>query len=119
MSFQEINDAFSRRQRVSPKPVSPLPPQFRNRVVMLCMDLFDQYKEQYDFDRFWDELHEKFRYLVGREHLTQDRHTRSVYEDTRHFLNSCSDEQFLDFIEFIFQTSSYQRQSHIRRQRNL
>jgi Abortive infection C-terminus len=119
MSFQEINDAFSRRQRVSPKPVSPLPLQFRNRVIMLCMDLFDQYKAQYDFDQFWEELHDKFRYLVGREHLTQDRRTHSVYEDIRHFLTSCSNEHFLDFIEFIFQTSPYDRQSHIRRHQNL
>jgi hypothetical protein len=119
MSFQEINDAFSRRQRVSKETVSPLPLDFRNRVVMLCMDLFDQYKEQYSFDQFWEELHEKFRYLVGREHLTQDRHTGTVYEDIRHFLNSCSDEHFVDFIEFIFQTSPYHRQSYIRRNQNL
>ena len=67
MSLRDLFDVFSRREKQSatPKPVAPLTLEFRNRVLMRCMDLFDEFRSFRESDEFWEEVHEKLRYLGG------------------------------------------------------
>ena len=40
MNFPQIFNIFSRRHEVTDKPVKPLTPEFKNRVLLLCRDTF-------------------------------------------------------------------------------
>jgi len=110
MRFRQLFDVFSRRQAQNPKPVAPLTPEFRNRVIMLCAETFGSGRDSYP-NNFWDEIHDKLRYLVGRPQLTQDRYVNTRFDDTTTFLLQCTDAHMLDFIEFIFQTQNYWHQT--------
>ncbi len=109
MRLRDLFDVFSRREKQAEavKPVAPLTPEFRNRVLMRCMELFDEYRSSHEHNEFWEEVHEKLRYLVGRVRLVQDRYVNNTYQDATGFLATCTDSQFLDFIDFIFKLKSY------------
>lgn len=106
MSLDSIFKVFSRRTR-HPKPIErPLTETFRNRVLLLCRDTFSGATEEYsqgDYTHeFWSDTHKKLQYLHGRPRLSSAAVTTEV-EDTLAFLLGCSDDQFLDFVELIFQ----------------
>lgn len=68
---------------------------------MRCRDVFG--RGGY-WDEFWLEIQSKLAYLHGSPILSPDGqgHGGSAAEDALSFLSSCSDEHFLDFIEFVF-----------------
>lgn len=106
MSIKRLLDGFSRRNQHSQKPAAPLTPQFRNRVVMMCRDKFPEDTMLYAGKGFWEEIHERLRYLVGKEPLS-NRYVTSPFQDAFYFLAQCSDEHFLEFVEANFKTAKF------------
>jgi hypothetical protein len=107
MEFKDIFGVFSRRRRQAAKPIAPLTPEFRNRVLMLCLETF-----QSDFSSnrlpFWEDMHTKLKYLVGRPQLSRSNHSSNLTEDVLIYLQECNDESFLDFVELIFKTAAHE-----------
>lgn len=99
MSFSELFKVFSKRADPKTNSDKPLTQSFRNRVLMSCRDLFQG-------TDFWNEIHSKLTYLHGRPRLTNI-NSNSLPEDAITFLQSCADEHFLDFVEYIFSTKAY------------
>jgi hypothetical protein len=84
-----------------------LPVSFRNRVLMLCRDIFAG-SENGDYSgEFWDEIHQKLQYLHGSPRLSNDQIHQTTAYDAIEFLLRCPDDQFLDFVEYIFQTECF------------
>src|SRR5262245_49846395 len=106
MTIKRLLVGFSRRNQHSQKPAAPLTPQFRNRVLMLCRDKFGEWNPGYSVKDFWDDIHERLRYIVGTLQLS-NRYVNSPLQDTMYFLTECSDEHFLDFVEAIFKTAKF------------
>lgn len=103
MSFSDIFNVFSKRPASRSDALKPLTESFRNRVFMRCQELF-QYTD------FWNEIHTNLAYLHGKPRLSKV-NTSSKGDDALEFLFSCSDAHFLDFLEYIFSTRSYQQSS--------
>ncbi len=108
MKFSEIFKVFSKRVGSQIKPEKALTQSFRNRVFMRCRDLFQG-------SDFWREIHSKLTYLHGQLRLTTI-NAESPVEDALSFLQSCADEHFLDFVEYIFPTQAYR---HVSSRENL
>ena len=106
MKFSAIFDAFSRRD----KPVEPFvyraPITLRNKVLLFCLDTFSNNRNGYggqDYTKdFWDEIHRKLLYLHGRLQLAENSSPQTRAEDVVNFLLTCKDDEFLDFVEYIF-----------------
>jgi hypothetical protein len=97
-----IFNVFSRRTAASDLRRASLTPEFRNRIFMLLRDALDGYLPQ-----FLSELQQKLAYLHGRATLTGPaRLSRSQQEDVLDFLQECSDEHFLDAVEYFFQVNA-------------
>ncbi|EPB6997099.1 abortive infection family protein [Pseudomonas aeruginosa] len=91
-----IFDVFSRREgKVSKKPLTK---EFRNRVVMLLREILGS-----NFNFFLEDLQNRLAYLHGRPILMESLRPNSITDDILSFLFSCSDEHFLDAIEYLFQ----------------
>jgi hypothetical protein len=98
MSFTDLFNVFSKRPSTHGGVLKPLTESFRNRVFMRCQELFS-------YTDFWDEIHTKLTYLHGKPRLSNV-NARSKNEDAVEFLLSCSDINFLDFIEYIFSVNA-------------
>ena len=101
VDFKRIFNSFSRRQIIPDKEVKPLTPEFRNRVLMLCARKYPIESPFGEPPPFWPEMHQELTYLYGRPSLSNG-HISSAAADTIAFLEKCSDEFFLDFVESIF-----------------
>lgn len=105
MRFPDLFQTFSRRPQPATSAAKGLTATFRNRVLMRCRDA---YAEAGSLDVFWDEIHSKLTYLHGSPRLSTV-HTsdlRTATGDTLDFLARCSDEHFLDFVEFVFRVDA-------------
>ena len=104
MDFSRIFNVFSRRPQPAESPPKRLTQAFRWRVLRLCAD------EITDVD-FWSEIRKRLQYLHGRTLLATQKQGESLTnrKDTNRFLAECPDEQFLDFVELIFQSRSIWR----------
>lgn len=101
MSFVDLFQAFSRRQKGTQPPRKKLTPEFRNRVFLRCRDVFGS--SGYG-PAFWNEIHAKLSYLHGSPLLSEAGRRGELIgnADTIAFLNGCADEHFMDFVELIF-----------------
>ncbi len=107
MDLSQIFGVFSRRRKGSKKAVGLLTPEFRYRIFILCEETFHvdkDYSHASLHEMFWLEIYKKLRFLHG-YNIGADERPISPYEDSFTFLSNCSDEHFLDFVEFIFQTT--------------
>ena len=110
MTITRIFDVFSRKpQRTDFKP-KPLTPQFRNRVIMIFVAKFPPYYQLMGSrarsqTEYWPEFHEKLLYFHGVHRLSEMPMSNPV-DDINHFILTCDDEHFLDFIELVFQSDS-------------
>lgn len=93
---------FSRRQSPDPPKVKSLTPEFKNRYLMFYRDIMHG-----GLPDCLLELHNKLTYLHGTTRLSNvaERHD-NLQDDVLHFLNTCSDEHFLDVVELMFQLKS-------------
>ena len=101
MNIGHIFETFSRRKPKPSASLDSLTTEFRNRVLMLCYDNLSPLAG-YTRVEFWSAMHSKLRFLHGHPILSgTERGTDK--EDVVLFLQTCSDEHFLDFVEKIFQ----------------
>jgi hypothetical protein len=99
--FSELFNVFSKRNQASQvASFMPLSKAFRNRIVMLLRDHF-----QDAFGDFLEQLHRSIAYLHGEFHFTKGREHSSAADELVEFLLSCKDEEFLDVIELIFKSN--------------
>ena len=109
MDLSRIFNVFSRRPQPAASSPRRLTPEFRNRVIQLCVTTFPQYKPSYGFSpaltTFWSEIREKLLYFHGIPSLS-GRLTTDPASEIITFVLGSSDEHFLDFIEFVFQTNA-------------
>jgi hypothetical protein len=104
--LDHIFNVYSRRG----KPAQPfkynLPSTLRNRILLLCRDTFSNKESPASsrnyINRLWDEIHQMLTYRHGRPQLTLLAPFMNSTMDTANFLLSCKDEEFLDFVEYIF-----------------
>jgi hypothetical protein len=110
MALREVFRLFSRRssQTGNEKPLRPLTPGFRNRLIMNCAQRFapDAMTGMGLVPDFWEDVHTKLRYHVGRPQLTDSAQVSSRFQDIADFLVSCPDKHVLDFVECIFLTDA-------------
>lgn len=101
-------DVFSRRGRENQYPADTLPEKLRNKVLLLCRDIFsnrwrDQFNRGGDYTHeFWAEIHRALQYIHGRPKLSADPRATTPADDAIHFLLACEPQEFLDFVELIF-----------------
>ena len=81
--------------------------EFKNRFWMFCQEMvqpYDHYSQAgYRISDFWMNLRDKLRYRYGVTDLAdRDRHNHVTAIEK--FLSECTDEHYLDFMEFFFQS---------------
>ena len=109
MDMARVFSTFSRRSEPLQEASKPLTPEFRNRVLQLCTTTFPLYEQTYAMtlkpilSDLWSDIRQKLLYLHGRQTLS-NRPTYDQGSEITGFLAGCSDEHFLDFIEFVFQS---------------
>lgn len=104
MELDKIFDVFSRRNKKPDLSSYGVPSTIRNKILLFCQDTFSGKLREYDTDcleDFWSEIHSMLLYRHGRTHL-YEKPTSSRDEDTVAFLLTCKDEEFLDFVEYVF-----------------
>lgn len=105
MKFRQIFDVFSRRAKKVEPFVCNVPTTLRNKILLYCQDVFSNSRnnrrgEDYTSE-FWNEIHQMLLYRHGKFQLSSG-YPRSRAEDAINFLLNCQDDEFLDFIEYIF-----------------
>jgi uncharacterized protein DUF7014 len=106
MKFSHIFDVFSRRNKKEVEPfIRNLLTTLRNKILLYCRDLFSNSRSPWgsgDYTgEFWSEIHQMLLYRHGKFQLSSG-HPQSRAEDAMSFLLTCTDDEFLDFIEYIF-----------------
>src|SRR4051812_31380427 len=110
--FGRLFDSFSARPEAALKPEHAVPETTRMRIVMLCKEVFSNDHTGYaaaagDYTQeFWNDIQRLLRFRHGRIQLMQGR-VNSTAEDALHFVMTCKGEEFLDFLEYIFQVDCW------------
>lgn len=106
MTFKSIFDVFSRRDKQAEPFVCKVPTSLRNKVLLFCEDVFSNRRNSMgggDYTgEFWNEIHQMLLYRHGKFQLMEQGLPSSQTEDAVGFLLRCKDEEFLDFVEYIF-----------------
>lgn len=106
MKFSTIFDVFSKRNNAVEPYSYRVQPTLRNKVLLLCRDTFNGSRSSSSGNdytaEFWKEIHQRLLYLHGRLRLVEDHSIQNEVEDTISYLLRCNDDEFLDFIEYIF-----------------
>lgn len=105
MKFSQIFDVFSKRNKEVEPFVRNAPTTLRNKILLYCRDVFSNSRSNVgsgDYTgEFWNEVHQMLLYRHGKFQLS-DGNPQSRAEDAINFLLTCKDEEFFDFIEYIF-----------------
>ena len=104
MSLREIFNTFSARSEITGRR-KKLTREFRHRVIMLCAEKHYIHSAFNSPPQFWAEVHRKLTFLMGTPVLSHE-HPSTHFQDIEEFLHTCSDDNFLDFVEFVFQTQT-------------
>lgn len=102
-------DVFSRRpisQNIRPEEVTP---EFRNRVMLLCRDTFSKDFSGSYLKEFFEQIHVRLQYLHGSPVLCPQEAPTDATQDLLYFLQVCSSDHFLDFLEYLFQVDVFWR----------
>lgn len=105
INFEDIFSVFSKRNK---KAEAFIPGTFRNRIIMFINDNF--FETQWGDYRYtlWEEIHGRIAYRLGKPQLSKG-YSDSKPEDLMDYLSVCSGNEFLDFIEDLFQSSNFHR----------
>lgn len=105
MKFSQIFNVFSKRKKEIEPFVRNAPTALRNKILLFCRDVFSNSLSSFgrgDYTgEFWNEIHQMLLYRHGKFQLS-DGTPQSRAEDAMNFLLTCKDEEFFDFIEYIF-----------------
>jgi hypothetical protein len=113
MKLASIFDVFSKRNSEMVAPSTELTVEFRRKIIMFCQDVFSNetsWPGGRDYTgQFWDEIHQALRLRHGKFQLSDRARGHSPTEDLITYLLECPDEEFLDFLEYIFKVDSFGR----------
>ena len=103
MKYSHIFDVFSRRNKEVEPFIRNAPITLRNKILLYCRDIFSNSNWGHrDYTgEFWDEVHQMLLYRHGKLQLS-DGYPQSRADDAIIFLKACKDDEFFDFIEYIF-----------------
>lgn len=105
MKLSQIFDVFSRRGKEVEPLVRNIPITLRNKILLYCRDIFSNSRSNWGSGNhtgeFWNEIHQMLLYRHGKFQLSNG-NPQSRSEDLINFLLHCQDDEFLDFIEYIF-----------------
>ena len=104
LDFGFLFDNFSKRNAARLGSLTPLSPEFRNRIFLLCVRTFPRIQDGIfqSADPFWWDIHDRLSYHIGRTIKTGK--NLSMDDAVIQYLTSCGDSEFLDFIELVPQT---------------
>lgn len=104
MSLSSLFDTFSRRKQEPPGDSEHITQEFRNRVILLCIETFSSHDAFGRPDElFWSEIHRKIIYLYGQA-IPISGLTGSPKDAVIAFLAECEAGKFLDFVELLFKS---------------
>jgi hypothetical protein len=112
MKLTTIFDVYSRRHKKHTGKAHDVPPTFRNRILLLCRDLFGGTRSptaENLLSEFWSQIQEALQYRHGTVALTLSSSRQSPAEDVIPFLLRCEGPEFLDFVEYIFRVDCASR----------
>ncbi|MEX2409879.1 MAG: hypothetical protein WD607_00670 [Candidatus Paceibacterota bacterium] len=112
--LKDIFSVFSRRNVGDHRSISPeLSDEFRSRLLLLLQHRFQSPRHGNLLNDMMEEVHSKFQLLLARGVLSKS-HQKPFNrtEDLIKFLDSCDDHHFIDFIEYIFKSTSYSKIFH-------
>ena len=105
MKFSHIFDVFSKRNKEVKPFVPNAPLTLRNKIILYCRDVFSNSRSNWgsgDYTgEFWSEIHQMLLYRHGKFQLSNG-YPQSQAEDAINFLLNCGNEEFFDFVEYIF-----------------
>jgi len=105
MKFSHIFDVFSKQNKEVEPFVRDVPMTLRNKIILFCRGVFSNSRSTWgsgDYTgEFWSEIHQMLLYRHGKFQLSNG-HPQSRVEDVINFLLNCRDEEFFDFVEYIF-----------------
>lgn len=106
MKLSAVFDVFSKRDKEADVFTYEVPTVLRNKILMYCRDVFSNSRGidggRSCINEFWNEVHQALQYRHGKPQLVEGYYSRSKAEDAVSFLLDCHDEEFLDFVEYIF-----------------
>lgn len=106
MKFRAILDVFSKRDEEADVFLYKVPTTLRNKILLFCHDVFSNNQGTlvgHDYTtEFWNEIHQALQYRHGKVQLAENSYHSSKAQDAISFLLNCIDEEFLDFVEYIF-----------------
>ena len=108
MNFSDLFNVFSRRNKQVEKNEIALTREFIVRVYLLWARTFPKGSSSRWYtggSPLWSDVYDKLTYSLGQMRLS-DKPASSQQADLDSFLDECSDEHFLDFIEFSFQSEA-------------
>ena len=105
MKLNQVFNVFSKRTQEAVPLIQDTSITLRTKILIYCQDVFNNslsFHDNGDFtNEFWNEIHHTFQYRHGKTQLT-DGYLKSRKQDIMEFLRTCEDENFFDFIEYIF-----------------
>ena len=108
MKLNQIFDVFSRHDKEVEPFVRNAPETLRNKILLFCRDVFSNSRNNSDgvdyIGEFWGEIHRALLYRHGRLQLTNG-HIEAPANDVIGFLLACGDDEFFDFVEYIFKAN--------------
>ena len=116
MTFLDrILDVFSKREGKS-KSTHHIPETTRHRILMWCNERFvvqgDYGEGGGDYrQELWKELYRRLSYRLGRARLSGGGQAETLGQEVMRYVLSCPGAEFLDVVEDIFQTATFQRLS--------
>jgi len=112
--LKNIFNVFSRRNvGVDFKDSPKLSAEFKSRLLLLLQHRFQSPRHGNLLNELMEEVHSKFQLLLARGVLSKNNQNPSnKFEDLLNYLDSCDDQHFIDFIEYIFKSSSYRKIFH-------
>lgn len=106
MKLSAVFDVFSKRGKEAGTFTTGVPETLRNRILLYCHDVFSNRRGvpggRNCISTFWSEIHRMLQYRHGKVRLIEDHHAESIPQDAIGFLLNCGDDEFLDFVEYIF-----------------
>jgi hypothetical protein len=106
VKFDKIFDTFSKRNKDVEPFIYKVPITLRKKILLFCREVFsnsrDGWSSQDYIEEFFNEIYQTLLYRHGRFRLVEDDSYQSPQDDMMRFLLTCKDEEFLDFVEYIF-----------------
>lgn len=107
MNFSRIFNVFSKREKLIEDKEVSLTSEFRVRIFLLWTKAFPKESEsRWSLNRssVWTDIYENLLFSLGTPRLSLRHKSSRYFDDLVHFIEECSDEHFLDFVELSFQS---------------